>query len=271
MSASRRGFLQKITRHHRVAHFQEQRYGRLQTRFNKDLSFTQAAATFTDRNSLHAYFHHYFRHLCPAEIREHRSYFKLNGRGFGEDAFHGMWFTLLREFKPQSCLEIGVFRGQSISLWILVAKMLDNVCDVHGISPFSSAGDDVSVYPADIDYMCDTLESFAALSLPKPTLIRALSTDEVALNYIASRSWDLIYIDGSHDYEIVLADYEACVPQLKQNALLVMDDASLGTSYRAPAFSFAGHPGPSRVAKERAMQELHFLGAVGHNNVFQKR
>jgi len=34
-----------------------------------------------------------------------------NRRGFGENAFHTMWYLLLEEFKPATFLEIGVFRG----------------------------------------------------------------------------------------------------------------------------------------------------------------
>jgi hypothetical protein len=34
-----------------------------------------------------------------------------------------MWFTLLCEFKPAQCLEIGVYRGQVVSLWGLIAKL----------------------------------------------------------------------------------------------------------------------------------------------------
>ena len=51
--------------------------------------------------------------------------------------------------------------------------------------------------------------------------------------------------------------------------LLVLDDASLNTTFVPSSFGFAGHPGPSRVAQELAHRELKFLGAVGHNNVFQ--
>ena len=40
---------------------------------------------------------------------------------------------------------------------------------------------------------------------------------------------------------------------------------SLQTNFSPPLFSFAGHPGPSRVAAEFAMKQLKFLGAVGHN------
>jgi len=77
-------------------------------------------------------------------------------------------------------------------------------------------------------------------------------------------------MDGSHDYEIVLADYQLCREYLKVGGILVLDDASLGTSYNPSRFAFAGHPGPSRVARAYAEKEMKLLGIIGHNNVFQK-
>lgn len=249
---------------------QARRYSRFQEPYDLDSSFTEAAARFPDRNALYTYMHHYFHHLSPAAVRAHRAYFKENQRGFGEDAFHAMWWLLLREFRPRRCLEIGVYRGQVISLWTLIAKMLGFRCEVHGISPFTPIGDAVSSYLEDVEYLADTLGSFDALNLPSPTLVRALSTEPVAVEHISAGEWDLIYIDGNHDYDIVLEDYRLCRDHLKPGGLLVMDDASLGTSFRPPRFSFAGHSGPSRVAAEFAMKELRFLGAVGHDNVFRK-
>lgn len=67
-------------------------------------------------------------------------------RGFGEDAFHAMWYELIKEYKPKKMLEIGAYRGQIISAWALVTKELDISCDIQGISPFTSVGDDVSTY-----------------------------------------------------------------------------------------------------------------------------
>jgi hypothetical protein len=49
-----------------------------------------------------------------------------------------------------------------------------------------------------------------------------------------------------------------------------MDDSSLHTDFKPPTFSFAGHAGPSKVAREFADRELRFVGAVGHQNVYQK-
>jgi hypothetical protein len=246
-------------------------YARSQTKYANDLSFTQAASRFPRRNDLHAYMHHYFYRLCSSDIVEHRAYFKKYGRGFGEDAFHAMWFALIREFRPQRCLEIGVYRGQIISLWALIARKIGLECDIHGISPFTSSGDNVSVYLRNIDYLSDTLQNHSYFGLPAPVLVSALSTDPIAVDHSRKNCWDLIYIDGNHDYEVALADYQNCCDILSDGGLLVMDDSSLYSDYRPPIFSFAGHPGPSRVVQELAMKELIFIGAVGHNNIFMKK
>jgi cephalosporin hydroxylase len=243
---------------------------RPQSRFRQDLSFTAAAAAYPDRNDLYAYMHHYFHQLGPAVLRAHRAYYRLEKRGFGEDAFHAMWFTLLREFQPKECLEIGIYRGQVISLWALIARHCGFACDAHGISPFTSSGDAVSIYERDVDYLQDTLTHHRHFGLPAPNLMRAFSTDAGAVAHIRSRRWNLIYIDGNHDYEVALADYQVCRDSLAEGGLLVMDDSSLHTTYTPSMFSFAGHPGPSQVVQEFAKKELRLLGGVGHNNVFMK-
>src|SRR5688572_3599086 len=50
----------------------------------------------------------YFHRRLPKQVTAHRRYFTSKKRGFGEDAFHTMWFLLFREFRPASFLEVGV-------------------------------------------------------------------------------------------------------------------------------------------------------------------
>jgi hypothetical protein len=182
-----------------------------------------------------------------------------------------MWFLLYREFQPKSFLEIGVYRGQMLSLLALLQKQWTGVVDVTGISPFTPLGDSVSRYPEDIDYLADTLQNFERFNLPPPHLVRALSTDREAVNHIVSRRWDCIYIDGGHDYETVKADWEVCSRSLAPNGIIVFDDAALHTSYRPPPFAIKGHPGPSRVAAEVDRTRFREILQVGHNYVFQKQ
>ena len=212
----------------------------------------------------------FFDRSLPPEFRAHREYFTQNGRGFGEDAFHTQWFLLFREFRPKSFLEIGVFRGQSLSLAAMCARHFQSDCLVQGVSPFSSAGDAVSKYARNVDYRADTLENFSHFKLPAPALLQAYSTDAAAAQLIASRRWDMIYIDGNHDYEIAKADWELCAKNLSPGGIIVLDDSGLSTNFRPPSFATGGHPGPSRLAQEIDRREFAEILQVGHNRVFQK-
>ncbi|HZF02481.1 MAG TPA: class I SAM-dependent methyltransferase [Methylomirabilota bacterium] len=213
---------------------------------------------------------HYFDRNLPDELRRHREYFTQNGRGFGEDAFHAMWFLLFREFHPESFLEIGVYRGQTLSLAALLARHFKLNCFVQGVSPFSSAGDAVSKYLQGLDYYEDTLKSFAHFDLPNPALLKAFSTDEAAQNLIASRPWSFIYIDGNHDYEIAKQDWKLCSAHLSAGGIIVLDDSGLNTNYTPPIFATGGHPDPSRLAQEVDRSQFQEILQVGHNRVFQK-
>jgi hypothetical protein len=212
----------------------------------------------------------FFHQRLPTVLREHRNYFDKNDRGFGEDAFHVMWFLLFSEFKPEDFLEIGVYRGQTISLISLLARIQDAPCVVYGISPFTNASDSVSKYLEGVDYLEDTLANFEHFSLPRPHLLKAFSTELPALDLLHSRQWSAIYIDGSHDYEVVRQDWEACAKSIRDGGIIVLDDSALGTTYRPPNFATGGHPGPSRIAAEIDRSRFREVLQVGHNRVFQK-
>jgi len=214
---------------------------------------------------------HYFHTRLPETLREHRAYFESCGRGFGERSFHVMWFLLFREFAPESFLEIGVFRGQTLSLAALLARHFNLRCFTQGISPFSHAGDSVSKYWCDVDYYDDTLKNFEHFSLPAPVLLKAFSTDKAAAELIASREWSCIYIDGNHDYEIARQDWNLCSAHLRPSGLIVLDDSGLTTNYvPRPILSSGGHPGPSRLAQEIDHSLFREILQVGHNRVFQR-
>jgi len=208
--------------------------------------------------------------VAPRELREHREYFQMERRGFGEDAFHTMWWRLMKRFRPLSFLEIGVYRGQTLSLVALLARMEGIACKVSGISPFSSVGDSVSNYSKGLDYHADTLANFSHFSLPAPELLKAYSTDNDAKALIGRRKWDVIYIDGNHDYEVVKADWALCSKAVRPGGLIVLDDSGLSTSYQPPAFATGGHPGPSRLASEIDRNAFEEILQVGHNRVFRR-
>lgn len=212
----------------------------------------------------------FFYSSLPPELREHRKYFTKELRGFGEDAFHVMWFLLYSKYHFNSFLEIGVYRGQTISLLSLLAKRENRELTTYGVSPFSSIGDSVSDYLGTVDYLTDTQKNFRNFSLKEPTLVKAYSTDDIAKETISSRQWDCIYIDGSHDYEIVLKDWDLCSRHVPVGGLVVMDDASLHTDAELPFFAFKGHDGPSKVADAVDRSNFREVLRMGHNRAFQR-
>jgi hypothetical protein len=222
-------------------------------------------------NHVYEIFLDYYNRL-PANIIEHRQYFSSEGRGFGEDAFHGMWYYLFKEIlkkrkEPLKILEIGVFRGQTLSLFTLLSKHFNIDSEVWGISPLAAVNDSVSVFPTDVDYEKDIVENFNRFNLGYPNLYKSSSVDRGARFLIKDSYWDLIYIDGNHDLPFVISDYMNCVDQLKHGGLLVVDDSSLYTSFERLG-SFKGHVGPSQVVEYFAFKELRHILRVGHNNVF---
>ena len=214
--------------------------------------------------------HRYFHFCLDPGFRDHRSYFTLERRGFGEDALHVQWWLLFQKFRPQKFLEIGVYRGQTLSLAALLQREFACEGIVAGISPFLPAGDSVSKYREDIDYEADTRKNFSHFRCPEPTLVRAFSTDEGAHSFVRSQTWDCVYIDGNHDYEVARADWELCAPQVRPGGLIVLDDSALQTAYLPPPFATGGHPGPSQLAREIDHGQFVEILRVGHNRTFQK-
>lgn len=238
--------------------------------FSPNMTISEISNFHIDETDRYRYFQWYFYKQLPTPIQRHRRYFSQGGRGFGENAMHAMWWKILAEFEPKVMLEIGVYRGQTISLWSLIDQLKGTKSEIWGISPLRNIGDSVSEYQG-IDYRSDIIANYEHFGLDEPNLFEALSTDERTSKFVSSKNWDLIYIDGSHDEEIVLQDFELCSPNLKNGGLLVIDDASLYSGYIPPRNSFAGHPGPSKLAIKIANRvDFDEIGSCGHNRIFMK-
>jgi hypothetical protein len=217
---------------------------------------------------LYEFYNFKFIWLAPQWLKKHRRYFSSKQRGFGEKPFHSAWQEVFLKFEPKKVLEIGVYRGQVISLWQLIAQRTAMDIEVYGISPLQETGDSVSKY-VKIDYESDIENNFNQFNLVAPNLIKALSTDFTAREFIESKEWDLIYIDGSHDFDVVLQDFKLALANLKNHGVLCFDDSSLYLDFEIKGI-FKGHPGPSRVVRDFAMKEMKHLMTVGHNNFFVK-
>ena len=203
-------------------------------------------------------------HKLPEKFIEHRKYFST--RGFGEDPFHAMWFYLFEQYKPKSILEIGVYRGQTISLFSLLGKHFNLDTHVVGVGPLEAVNDSVSVFSTDINYEEDIRNNYTHFNLGEPNLVKSLSERKKARQVIKSQKWDMIYIDGHHDWPYVLADYCNCAEALSDNGIMIIDDSSLHEDYNPPAGMFKGHVGPSYILEDFAKDEMELFLTVGHNN-----
>lgn len=193
--------------------------------------------------------------------------------GFGEDAFCWNW-QLLISAMPASFkfLEIGVYKGRTLGVVHLLAAAEKKPCEIFGISPLTNMGDKYSKY-GDEDYSYSLLLNLNKMgaSVDNINIVKGLSTDTAALSEALSTGpYDIIYIDGCHDYEVVCADIDNYLPMLKPGGYLVMDDASLLLT--APYGRFLGHADVCRAIKEKidGRLDMTHLFAVGHNRVWLK-
>lgn len=228
-------------------------------------------------------------------LASHRAHVEKHQLGFGDPAFHAMWQQLLaaaqERFDRVDALEIGVFKGQVVSLWSLLAKSHGWSVQVHGITPFEGqplpgtrwwrslqarfnprfrermrSGD---FYPPE-DYEETVRRHFAHYGLDFDAVrwVRGYSQDAAVLEAVRHDQFHVVYVDGGHTYEAASADIAQYAPKIVQGGWLVMDDAS----YDLPGTLF--WKGYASVAQAcRLLPDLGFVNVlnVGHNRIFEKR
>jgi hypothetical protein len=234
------------------------------------------------------------RTWADPDLARHRRHVEANKLGFGDAAFHALWADLLaaahHRFGRVDALEIGVFKGQVISLWALLAKRHDWPVRIHAITPLAGqpmpkfgwwrsllfrlsgrfrervqSGD----FYAEEDYAAIVRNHFAihGVDFGQVRLLRGYSTAEEVRTAVAGDRFHLIYIDGDHTYEGAKADILHYAPKVVPGGWLVMDDAA----FDQPGTAF--WKGYETVA--RACLLLPGLGFknvfnVGHNRVFER-
>ena len=194
--------------------------------------------------------------------------------GFGELAFAWNW-KLLVDAMPAggfSMLEVGVYKGRVLAQVGLCAQRTGRKAQLYGVTPLCNLGDKYSRYDV-CNYFGDIQTNFSKCQVPMDNLKLhiGLSQDPDILKQVSAEGpYDVIFIDGCHDYDVVIQDIEAYVPLVRNGVYFVMDDCSL--YIQAPYGQFMGHPDVSRAAEERLRNhpQLRHVVAVGHNQVWQK-
>jgi hypothetical protein len=233
-------------------------YALLPTAMN---TLNEAASQWQDTPEAHKRMHDEMVRLVndTMELKEYRDWIEAKIFGFGERSFLWMWKLILQELPPDAkLLEIGVFRGQVLGLW----RMLAPDADIAGITPLdSSDGHWESDYAADIKYLHETFK------LPQPRIVKGLSTDDFVKEQIGM--YDVIYIDGGHTYEVARHDVYYFSSHVKLGGYLVIDDCA--NRYRLPDGMFKGIEPVSRAVDELLPNGYYKeVLSVVHNRIFKR-
>jgi len=208
-----------------------------------------------------------------SELSEHRTFIEENHYGMGERCFHWLWRLIVDEMPIFfRFLEVGVYKGQILSLVKLLANRTGRLADVTGVtllSSFSGTGE-FPPYP-DEDYEKYIVHLHDRFELMQPRLIVGDSTAQVTQQVAANHGpYDIVYVDGCHEYNYVMKDLLAYPPMVKPGGLLVVDDCS--NHLKMPQGFFQGIEPVSQAVRtiiETDPQWTHLL-AVVHNRVWRR-
>lgn len=226
-------------------------------------------------NEVYEFFHEEF--YKDELLKNHRFFIEERKLGFGERPFHVLWREIVKlqnsEFR---FLEIGVYKGQILSLVKSLSDFYNKKIDYYGLSPLDNSGDKFSIYDK-VDYENTIINLFDNFNLDfdvKKNIIKGSSVDSEIKKTVSSLGpFDIIYIDGCHDYDCVISDIEFSKLNLSENGLIVFDDASCFKKLEIKSGMFGGHIDVCNAIKDKIETDESFeeIICVGHNRVFRKK
>jgi hypothetical protein len=227
------------------------------------------------------------------KLSAHRRYIEENNLGFGDAAFHAMWLRLLdnasRRFGTVRTLEIGVFKGQVISLWAVIGKHWNINVHINAISPLTGHSVPKSrletlirsyldptfreqlrngnFYAKD-DYAEIIKRLFERFEVDYDAvkIYQGYSTDQRILDLIADQIFHIVYVDGDHTLKGALHDFKTFGSKVAIGGWLVADDA--GCALPGAAF-WKGHKAVSRAAEILPAIGFRNIINVGHNRIYE--
>lgn len=258
-------------------------------------TYAEVAGSYRNTAEHNDALHRQFNELVARDdlLAGHRRHVETHRLGFGDPAFHVMWAILLaeasRRFGPFRAMEIGVFKGQVISLWALLAARRRFQVEIHAVTPLAGQPppsrlwgrllylvsrrhrervENGDFYPQE-DYERIVREHFAfhGADFNSVILHRGFSTDPALLASIAPLRIHLLYVDGDHTLAGARHDFSHFGPKVVTGGWLVADDAGCdlpGTSF------WKGHKAVSRAASLLPSLGFRNVFNVGHNRVYER-
>lgn len=209
------------------------------------------------------------------DLMKWRQYFERIG-GFSQDSWYPMWNILIKELDIKNFLDLGVHVGQFSILPALLSHRHQKEIEIHMVSPFNGTGDKYSGYEQK-DYI-EVMEE--AVTHLMDTTAKHMFHPHVGLsqntnikNELIGMQFDMMYIDGSHDYEVVKQDIEFYVFQLlKPGGIVIFDDANFYIPDGRPEWEQQGYQDVVRAVTEMmdGNSEFEFLFNLTHNRIFRR-
>jgi predicted O-methyltransferase YrrM len=210
---------------------------------------------------------------ADAELKSLRDFVERCGFGYGEREFYWMWNLLCKELPNNfKFLEIGVFQGQTTGLMSLLNARYKKNGFIFGLTPL----DNTDKHPT-LNYEERIQLLYAQINLDASdlTLIQGLSTTPSVIEQTKENGpFDVLYIDGGHDYDVVVNDIVQYIPMVKDNGYIVVDDAS--NDLQIPdgmiRMNWRGIPEVTKAVQDYIYPQtsLKHLFACGHNRIWQK-
>lgn len=196
------------------------------------------------------------------KLKAHRDYVQEKVWGFGERAFWGAW-SLILDTVPSKCtlLEIGVFRGATLSVW----KLLKPYAKIYGITPLDTTGG-----YWESDYAKDIAKIHNDFNQPLPPIYYGRSDNERLIKDATERDYDVVYVDGDHSYEGCMHDLKTYSPFVKKGGYLVIDDSC--SDMKMEWGVFQGHQDVTRATLDfmKNTTEWEFITNVVHLRIYQR-
>lgn len=151
------------------------------------------------------------------------SLLKFSAEGFTQDWFScniPTWQQILTPLvaQPVHALEIGVFEGRS-TVWLLDHILTHPEATLTWIDTFAGGAD---LSGLDLTSLESRFRANVARFGSKTTGFVGRSAD--ALRQLTGKSFDLVYIDGSHEAPDVLSDAVLAWPLLRSGGFMGFDD-----------------------------------------------
>ena len=204
------------------------------------------------------------------ELKAYRDWIEANVFGFGERCFYWMWYRLVHKMPQEfNFLEVGVFRGQILGLVSILSRRLQKADVRVGVTPL-----DATEVGWESDYRRDIAQLHKIHAIdPDYTIIEGYSTDPKVQKMAARRKYDIVYIDGGHEYETVKADLEFYPNLVKPGGFLVIDDCN--NQVDMPAGMFRGHESVSKAVDEimppfAKNPDWEFMFNIVHNRILKR-